>query len=388
MIRAMWAAGGPAVRVDGEYHRVRGVHPGPAPAHDVGIWVGAYKKRMLGLTGRLGDGWLPSSSYAPPEALPAMTRIIDEAAVDAGRRPSDVRRLYNITGTFAARGTGFLQGPAGMWAEQLTELTLTQGMSGYIVMGDDPDVIRRFAAEVAPAVRELVDVERSRSTPSSAAPAPAATPVPSTRGENPAHGIRAHGIPTTPDDGVRRSDVRVWDESTRPTVPPPDTDRVYAAHEQAAGRHLVEVHDHLRAELAKVRSLIDEVTAGTMDPGAARSHINLMTMRQNNWTLGAYCESYCRFVTTHHTLEDQSVFPHLRRRDALLAPVIDRLEEEHHAIHDVLEGVDRALVALVTEPDGIRALHAAMDLLTDTLLSHLSYEERELVEPLARFGFY
>jgi hypothetical protein len=29
-----------------------------------------------------------------------------------------------------------------------------------------------------------------------------------------------------------------------------------------------------------------------------------------------------------------------------------------------------------------------MDLFTDALLSHLSYEERELVEPLARIGFY
>ena len=29
-----------------------------------------------------------------------------------------------------------------------------------------------------------------------------------------------------------------------------------------------------------------------------------------------------------------------------------------------------------------------MDLLTDSLLSHFSYEERELVEPLARHGFY
>ena len=27
-------------------------------------------------------------------------------------------------------------------------------------------------------------------------------------------------------------------------------------------------------------------------------------------------------------------------------------------------------------------------MLTDTLLSHLSYEEHELVEPLARVGFY
>jgi len=29
-----------------------------------------------------------------------------------------------------------------------------------------------------------------------------------------------------------------------------------------------------------------------------------------------------------------------------------------------------------------------VDVLTDTLLSHLSYEEHELVEPLARYVFY
>jgi hypothetical protein len=36
----------------------------------------------------------------------------------------------------------------------------------------------------------------------------------------------------------------------------------------------------------------------------------------------------------------------------------------------------------------LRQQRAAADLLTDTLLSHPTYEERELVEPLARLGFY
>ena len=113
-----------------------------------------------------------------------------------------------------------------------------------------------------------------------------------------------------------------------------------------------------------------------------------MTLRQNDWTLGAYCQSYCRLVTTHHTLEDTSVFPHLRRRDTGLVPVIDRLEDEHHVIAGVLDEVDRALVAVVSGPDGLPELRRAVDLLSDTMTSHLSYEERELVEPLARFGFY
>jgi hemerythrin-like domain-containing protein len=161
-----------------------------------------------------------------------------------------------------------------------------------------------------------------------------------------------------------------------------DTDR-----QRASGQHLVDVHDHLRAELSQLRDLVEQVAAGSLDAGAARSHINTMTMRQNNWTLGTYCESYCRVVTTHHTIEDRSVFPHLRQVEPDLAPVIDRLEAEHHVIHDVIERVDRALVALVAGPDGMIALRVEVDLLTDTLLSHLSYEERELVEPLARLGF-
>ena len=135
-----------------------------------------------------------------------------------------------------------------------------------------------------------------------------------------------------------------------------------------------------------MQDLIEQVAAGMLDVGAARSEINTMTMRQNKWVLGTYCESYCRIVTTHHTVEDRAMFPQLRSADPRLAPVIDRLEQEHHVIHDVLEGVDRALVGFVGAPDGLAQVRVAVDLLSDTLLSHLAYEERELVEPLARLG--
>jgi hypothetical protein len=74
--------------------------------------------------------------------------VIDEAAEQAGRPPGAVRRLLNI-------------GP-GMAAEELAELALTEGISGFIMAGDDPSALRRFGSEVAPAVRELVTAERSR----------------------------------------------------------------------------------------------------------------------------------------------------------------------------------------------------------------------------------
>jgi iron-sulfur cluster repair protein YtfE (RIC family) len=193
----------------------------------------------------------------------------------------------------------------------------------------------------------------------------------------------------TPDDGRRLSDVEPWDESTRPTGPAADPARRYTPDQQAAGRHLIDVHDALRAELIQLRDVIEQVERGETDPSVARSFITRMTIRQNNWTLGTFCETYCRVVTQHHTLEDRSVFPHVRRSDPRLAPVIERLEEEHETIAELLERVDQALVGLVAPGgEGIAGVHRAIDLLTDALLSHFSYEERELVEPLARLGFY
>jgi hemerythrin-like domain-containing protein len=111
-------------------------------------------------------------------------------------------------------------------------------------------------------------------------------------------------------------------------------------------------------------------------------------MRQNDWTLGAFCSRYCNAVTRHHGLEDSSIFPHLERVDADLAPLIGRLAEEHLVIHDAIEAVDGALVHYISNPGDFDRLQDALDLLTDALLSHLSYEEHELVEPLARHGFY
>ncbi|ROP45042.1 hemerythrin domain-containing protein [Pseudokineococcus lusitanus] len=193
----------------------------------------------------------------------------------------------------------------------------------------------------------------------------------------------------TPDDGARRSRERVWDESTRPTAPPGPADRPYAAHELAQGRHLVDVHDHLRGELAQLHEVVGQVVAGTVGVGEARSHLARTTLRQNTWTLGAYCQTYCRVVTAHHTLEDVSMLPHLRAAEPGLGPVVDRLEAEHLVIAEVLERVDRALVAAVAEPgpEGVAAVGLAVDLLSDVLLSHLSYEEHQLVGPLARAGF-
>ena len=381
LVKAFWAGG--TLRFEGEHYRAVGLHAGPRPAHDIPVWLGSYKPRMLRLTGRLADGWVPSMGYADPSDLPAMSAVVDEAAVAAGRSPASVLRIYNVFGQFGT-GSDFLRGRPRDWAEQLAGLTLEVGTSTYVLGTDDPDDVRRFATEVAPEVRELVADERGRRARGEAtAPAAVEPAEPPTR--------EVLTVTATPDDGRRISREMPWDETTRPSHGP---GTAAAGPGRADAQHLVDIHDGLRAELAQVRDVLDQVRRGHVTVGAARSVVNTMTLRQNNWTLGAYCESYCRIVTGHHTLEDRSVFLHLRRTEPGLDQVLDRLEHEHLVIHEVLEQFDRALVGLVdgdgTGHAGERALEEvqrSVDLLTDTLLSHLAYEERELVGPLARHGF-
>lgn len=399
VIRAVWQAGEEPIRHQGPHYRILGARPGPAPRHAVEIWLGAYKPRMLALTGARADGWLPSMPYAEPGELPAMSAAIDRAAVAAGRNPVEIRRLYNINGSFEEAG-GFLRGTPEEWVEQLAGLTAESGISTFLLACEEEETLRRFATAVVPGVRGLVEEARqsgqARTPPPSLEPEqpagepqpPSHQPQPSRRPQPPEAG-QPFTVKPTPDDGTRLSPEPPWEESDRPAGPAPDPARRYTAEELAAGRHLIDVHDVLRAELGRLREILEQVAAGDSDPAALRSFFNRMTIRQNHWTLGAFCESYCRAVTAHHTIEDQSVFPHLGRSDARLRAVLERLGQEHETIAAMLDRVDEALVKLVSdEPRALVLVQGAIDEVTDAMGSHFSYEERELVEPLARLGFY
>src|SRR4051812_31791316 len=376
VIRQVWS--GATVHADGEHYQVKGLHGGPRPAHDIPVWLGAYKPRMLRVTADLADAWIPSMGYAEPHQLAAMNAAMDERAEANGRGPQAIRRMYNVFGRFGS-GAGFLQGTPRDWAEQLAGLAIDEGISTFILGTDDADLVRRFALEVAPAVRDQVEEERGLR-------ASGAAPTRRPQSEEP----DAITVTPTPPPRSRFGTELPWNESTRPRYPAP-ADASYSEAQQAYPQHLIDIHDALRAELTQLRDVVDQVRRGLLQVGQARSVINTMTMRQNNWTLGAYCESYCRVVTGHHTLEDHSMFAFLRQRDPEAAPVVDRLAEEHEVIAEVLEQVDRALVGLVGAQqsgasDALEHLAGAVDLLTDTLLSHLSYEERELLHPLAEHG--
>jgi alkanesulfonate monooxygenase SsuD/methylene tetrahydromethanopterin reductase-like flavin-dependent oxidoreductase (luciferase family) len=154
VIREVWRVSDRGqLRYDGEYYQLKGAKRGPAPAHEVPIWVGAYKPRMLRLIGAKADGWLPSLGYLKPGDLARGNEVIDEAAAAAGRDPREVRRLLNVFGDPAKQ--------PGQWVDELLSLVLEDGVGTVILGSDDPGELRRFAEEVIPAVREAVGRERA-----------------------------------------------------------------------------------------------------------------------------------------------------------------------------------------------------------------------------------
>lgn len=145
--RLMWS-GERNRRFDGRFYQLSGVNAGPKPAHEMGIWIGAYRPRMLSITGRLADGWVPSLGYLKPADLTAANERIDEAARGAGRDPKSIRRILNYGYAVEADTV-----------DTLTTLTVDHGMDSFMVSddGDNPrEGLSRFMSEIAPRVREKV----------------------------------------------------------------------------------------------------------------------------------------------------------------------------------------------------------------------------------------
>ena len=115
-----------------------------------------------------------------------------------------------------------------------------------------------------------------------------------------------------------------------------------------------------------------------------------MSLRQNNWTLGAYCQSYCGFVNGHHSPGGRQRLPAPAPRRARCRAGARPARGRARRHPRPLDEVDRVLVALVRDADeaALDAVEEALRTLGDRLLSHLAYEERELRGPLARHGFY
>jgi alkanesulfonate monooxygenase SsuD/methylene tetrahydromethanopterin reductase-like flavin-dependent oxidoreductase (luciferase family) len=151
ILRRFWS-GQRSVRFEGQHYHVDGAHPGPPLAHPVRIYVGAYGPRMLRLTGRLADGWLPSlgEHYLHPEDAPKGHASIDEAARAAGRDPTEIERALNVMA---------LNGTPATWADQLARISEELRFSTLLVgvpQQDPVTFVRRLGEDIAPRLRELL----------------------------------------------------------------------------------------------------------------------------------------------------------------------------------------------------------------------------------------
>ncbi|MFD9977175.1 nitroreductase/quinone reductase family protein [Streptomyces sp. NPDC059017] len=127
------------------------------------------------------------------------------------------------------------------------------------------------------------------------------------------------------------------------------------------GEAVKAVHDAFRRELALIRA---EITASGPRLGA-QLRINCLTL--------------CQGLHNHHTGEDTALFPFLAGRYEELAPVIDRLREEHGRIAALLDELRRVVTAEGAEP---ALVQAEVGRLTTELEAHLAYEEERLIPVL------
>lgn len=149
VIRGIWdTSDRTPLRVAGTFYAVDGASRGPAPAHQVPIWVGAYKPRMQRLTGRQADGWVVGLPALQAGDLTRGNGVIDQAALAAGRDPGDITRLLNVT--------------AGESAADLARFAVEDGVSVFILISDDPAELRHFAERTVPEVRNRVGEARGR----------------------------------------------------------------------------------------------------------------------------------------------------------------------------------------------------------------------------------
>jgi alkanesulfonate monooxygenase SsuD/methylene tetrahydromethanopterin reductase-like flavin-dependent oxidoreductase (luciferase family) len=169
IIRGYWENAGKSFSYEGEVYRVKGVRPGPKPAHRIPIWTGAAGPKMLNLTGRLADGIFVSTSYVSRQKLLENNERIDAGAAEVGRDAAEIRRGYNVMGildlgrpdtTKTEDNPNNIYGPVAHWVEQILELYHVyrqDTINFWPVSGNQFVQIEAFAKEVVPGVRERLN---------------------------------------------------------------------------------------------------------------------------------------------------------------------------------------------------------------------------------------
>ena len=178
VIHLIWNYGKGRNRVSfpGKYYRLDNAQAGPSPYHKMSIWTGAFGPRMMGVIGKLTDGWVaPLSTYMSAEEIKVRQELIDESAKKNGRSPESIRRIAQLVGVIdekeRAQGSEkkpfFLHdkspfiGSVSQWVDWLVSSYRDLEQDTFIFWpaaeGQEESQVRLFAEQVVPKVRSSIE---------------------------------------------------------------------------------------------------------------------------------------------------------------------------------------------------------------------------------------
>ncbi|WP_181777633.1 hemerythrin domain-containing protein [Amycolatopsis pittospori] len=137
----------------------------------------------------------------------------------------------------------------------------------------------------------------------------------------------------------------------------------------AFGNQLVQVHNWLRKELARLHDDLGSVAAGRTE--------RLRDLR-------AHCLTFCSALTRHHTGEDGGAFLVLAEKFPELRPSLEELAHDHDVVTEILERLEELVAGVGPESRADEILHVQRELdgLTAIMETHFRYEEKRIVEAL------
>ncbi|WP_328460292.1 hemerythrin domain-containing protein [Streptomyces sp. NBC_00448] len=128
---------------------------------------------------------------------------------------------------------------------------------------------------------------------------------------------------------------------------------------------MVLIHRVIRREFGQLPRLL---RSAAHDP--ARSKV-----------IGAHAQEMLNFLHTHHTGEDELLFPVLRERAALDPELMDRMDTQHARVDDAVTAVGAELPAWTASADAAAGerMAALIDAMMPTLIDHLAEEEQKIL---------
>ena len=101
--------------------------------------------------------------------------------------------------------------------------------------------------------------------------------------------------------------------------------------------------------------------------------------------VGAHAKEMVHFLHTHHTGEDELLFPLLRQRAALDPELMDRMDAQHAQVDDAVAAINAELPPWTANADAAAGERMAglIDATMPTLLDHLAEEEQKVLPIVA-----